>query len=844
MVKLVVDNFGGEIPRMDPRALPPGAAQVSKNLLASATEFRPLQQDQSVTTATTNAKSLYRFNRKSDGTFHTIDSEGWTTSTDDLNFVRGAVNDDALERSFVSNNLGTDYPKMVDITGASRRLGVPTPTTAPACTLNAVSQFTSGDANAWLTGTLTTAIVDAIKANLDEDNFTARWDATNSKAVAGASSTYGLSATTYPTSQRGFTEPWSLVVAVPETTALSVGLDAPNLSGVVVGSDRWMGIVGLPLWGRITNATTFKAALAAITNPKTSAQLWTSGEIDSIAADLMDWFDPDNAELAVLRGRLDDAILAFSTGLGVVLHSVPSAPTPPTKPSVAQYDYDAYTGSATENALWTTYNADLATYNANLAAYNAAVADQSAQKAARVGVMVDAMASASAGVKAIENAYTSLKASLADKVTSYLRDLNLIQSQSNTTGKLSVDPDRIIDTRFYAYTYVTDLAEESAPSPISDVIEADQNDTVTIAAPSVPSGRHITAWRLYRTNTGTTTTTFEFVDEIAAGSPYTDSKLTAELGEPCPTTTWAEPSMRVNSDGSAKGSDPYLRGLVSMANGVLAGFIDNYVAFCDPYHPYAWPVEYQIPLRYEIVGIAAFGSTLFVGTTGKPSIISGSDSASMSEIQLDESQSCASRRSIIATQGGALYASPDGLCLANLSGVQVLTTGLFSREDWQALDPTSIVAFTHDNIYYFSYTGNGGGAYAVDFASKKLVRVDTQFTAVWDDLVSDGLFFVNGSNIYRLQSTGRCTGQWRSGKIEVGQQQPMAWAKVMGEQSGGSPVTLKWYGDGVLRYTTTITDTNPVRLPYGRYLEHEVEILSTARVTKVVLAGSTQELVS
>jgi two-component system chemotaxis sensor kinase CheA len=48
--------------------------------------------------------------------------------------------------------------------------------------------------------------------------------------------------------------------------------------------------------------------------------------------------------------------------------------------------------------------------------------------------------------------------------------------------------------------------------------------------------------------------------------------------------------------------------------------------------------------------------------------------------------------------------------------------------------------------------------------------------------------------------------------------------------------------DAELRYTASLTSITPVRLPPGRWLEHEVELETQARVTKVMLAGSTAEL--
>ena len=156
-------------------------------------------------------------------------------------------------------------------------------------------------------------------------------------------------------------------------------------------------------------------------------------------------------------------------------------------------------------------------------------------------------------------------------------------------------------------------------------------------------------------------------------------------------------------DGELKpsvGANPYLRGLVGMPNGIMAGCIDNTVAFCEPYVPYAWPVEYQVTTEFPVVGMAVFDQTLFVGTAGNPYFVTGAHSASMSAQKLDSNQACASRRSVVGVQGGVLYASPDGLCLASARGVEVVSRQLIARKDWQAMQPASMFAAEHEGVYY------------------------------------------------------------------------------------------------------------------------------------------------
>lgn len=845
MAVINITNFAGLIPRLLARELPPDASQVNDNLLASSVQFRPLQEDAEVTIATTNAKTLYRLSRNASGVLRTSDADGWITDANDLNYVRGQVADDAIERTFYTRNDGTDYPKATDISGTVRRLGVPAPVAKPVCTLNLATQFTLEDANNWVSATLLDAVKTAVTSHIVEGRFTG--SGTSGASVAGVTSLHGGTLPTTPTSQRNGSEDFNLLYPVATSTATTAKLIDPQLDVVNVGSDSWFAINCLPYWGRITDMTGFTAALRVILNPKDGSQLWTDAQLTGIATELAAYFDPDS--IKAKRQSLDDAVAAFKTAMDFVLTPPPTAPTVPTKPTSQEWDFNGIDGTSTRTTAWVTYDADMATYNTNLLAYNKAIGQKDSDAAARIATMVAAMKQAEALSHEIDGIYYTRKQALDAAVNDWISGRGLVKSDTNPTGLVAVDPNRIVEERFYAVTFMTDWGEESAPSPVSDLLEPDQNDTVTVARPTVPGGRHIAKWNLYRTNSGNIGTDFQLVDVmLIATTAYTDAKKAAELGEPCPSAAWAEPPYRMDTGSgtypnfATKGADPYMRGLVGMANGVMAGFVDNFVAFSEPYAPYAWPVQYQIPLKYEVVGLGAFGSTVFVGTTGRPSLISGSDSASMSAQELDESQACVSAKSIVCIDGGAFYASPDGLCYASQGGVEVISDGLFTREDWQKLDPKSIIGFTHDGIYYFSYTGNGGGAYSLDRKSRKLTSLDMRFTAVHSDVRSDGLFFVNGPKVYRALTSGRRTGKWKSPKQALPSQSPLAWLRVMGDQSDAAPVTVTWFGDGEQRYQVAVADIEPVRLPPGRYLEHEVQIESKARITRVILASSTEEL--
>ena len=455
---------------------------------------------------------------------------------------------------------------------------------------------------------------------------------------------------------------------------------------------------------------------------------------------------------------------------------------------------------------------------------------------ARAAAVAASFAALRRAASQVTGAYVALTESMKQKVKDYAA---VLFSGDPTTTGLPVPVVRNVESRFYVATLVTDWGEESMPSGPSIMVEMDQNDSASVTRTgTLPTDRGtIASWRLYRSNSGSTSGGFQLVNKDPipiAQTVYVDNKKSAELQEVLPTTSWMEPPVG-------------LRGMTGMANGIMAGFVDKTLYFCEPYVPYAWPhgpdslTSYDISIKHAIVGLASFGSNLFVGTEATPYLVSGSDSASMSAVELASGQACVSARSIVALENGALYASPDGICLATFGGVELLTQALFSREDWQALQPWRIQAALHDSVYYFMWVDNvGAGCYALDFVAKKLVRVGMTGSALYSDPLTDTLFVARGNQIISVFGTARRTGTFRTGIINVATQQPFAWLQVDSDYT--APVTVKWYGDGVLRHTATLTSIAPVRLPSGRYLEHEVEIETTARVTKLTMAGNTDEM--
>lgn len=861
MAVLKIENFGGELPSVSPRALPADAAQTNRNLFLATREFRPLATDLTVAACEDGTKTLHRFARDASGNFNTNPSTGWITSTQERSYVKGQINDERTERTYLTFDDGSARPRVIDATGADRLLGVPRPASL-AVSANITDELTSEEASNFLYGEAAEAIRTAIEASaIDPGPNEPNARRSGSTILGGPYSTHGL----FFNDEAGvpsFTSTlwWVLVARVSVERATTLGLDYNRLSALSDGTNVWIPINALP-YIRSVNTTQLQTKLREIQYPegsgeKSGTQLLEDAKISSLVEQVTKGLDPSTFAKS-LRDDLDGTVREFARLLtSATVSTVTAKPVEPTKPTTAEWFYSGSEGGESgpfRSQEWVDYDIAMKDYREQMDAYESSVADTSRSQAEVLNRLLELQSKAATLTRQIEEA-CDRQYGLATGTTTSVS--SWIDSIGGVSGVIGETVTRIIDTRFYVATFVTDWGEESAPSKPSDLVEVDQNDSVTITRPVPASGetfasRHITKWRLYRSNSGSETAAFQFVAELPiATTTYTDDKKAEELGEVCPTLTWDEPPYRADLqfDGfpfPVVGTNPFLRGLVGMPNGIMAGFFDNTVAFCEPYVPYAWPVEYQITTEFPIVGLGVFGQTLFVGTTGNPYFISGADSASMSAQKLDARQACVSRRSIASVQGGVLYASPDGLCVADPSGVKVVTLGLFTREDWQKLDPASMIAASHENLYYLFYTGQGGGCLVFDLAAGKLGRIDLTATAAFTDTLTDTLYVANGANIQAVHGgANRRTATWKSARLVMQRQAPMAWLKVYGDQTPSAPVIIRWFGDGQLRHTATITSTAPVRLPPGRWLEHEVEVESTSRVTRVVMAGDTTELQS
>jgi hypothetical protein len=398
----------------------------------------------------------------------------------------------------------------------------------------------------------------------------------------------------------------------------------------------------------------------------------------------------------------------------------------------------------------------------------------------------------------------------------------------------------------YVVTWVSTYGEESVPSDVTtaDIVTFKAGQTKTITFPSQPTGSYALTdakWRLYRTNINGE---FQHLIDAAFGTTsYVDAIEDSNLGELLQTSDWDAPPDEVTADHP----DGQLKGLVALPNGIFAGFSGQTVCISEPFMPHAFPKSYQLTTKDDIVALAAIGNGLLVTTKNKPCLITGSDSASMSMIEMDSNQSCVSKRSMVDMGDYAIYASPDGLIMAGSQGIQVITESVITRDQWQALVPSTISGYFYEGRYVGFYNdGSNQKGFVFDPRGGKNALTDLDFYAHagFNDKEADKLYLLISGTLYEFNaSTNLRTYTWKSKKFYFDRPISPAVAKVDAD-SYSSNITFKLYADGALKHTQAVGSSNMFRLPSGyRAKQIEVQLEGTQDVNHVCVYESPQEVV-
>ncbi len=241
----------------------------------------------------------------------------------------------------------------------------------------------------------------------------------------------------------------------------------------------------------------------------------------------------------------------------------------------------------------------------------------------------------------------------------------------------------VLAARAYLYTWITEYGEEGAPSPPT-LVNGWSNGTWTVDLFQPPPddigvNRNIKTTRIYRTvvGTGGLASYFFVADVPVTQAQYVDNiddSLVA-LNITLPSATWFPPPEN-------------LEGMTSLPNGIAVGFKGNELWFSEPYQPHAWPPNYVLTTEFPIVGLGVTGQSAVACTSAYPYVASGVNPGTMSLTKIKMAAPCNSRGSVLGTDTGVYYTSPNGMIQVTESGQATNTTELWiTREKWQALTP-------------------------------------------------------------------------------------------------------------------------------------------------------------
>ena len=387
------------------------------------------------------------------------------------------------------------------------------------------------------------------------------------------------------------------------------------------------------------------------------------------------------------------------------------------------------------------------------------------------------------------------------------------------------------ETRIYLDTFVRANGDESAPNASVPSIVVKGGSTVNISnlAP-VPSGTHgITKRRIY-VSTGST---FQRVlEQNAALTTATDSGarglslMSGGREDVDPGGAWSTPP-------------DDLVGLTPLWNGMMLGGVGKSIQICYPYKPHAWPLKYQYSMPDTFVGAATWGQNVLIATTGYPRVSAGSAPGSMNPVPIYLARAaCVSKRTVKGVGHGVCWVSNTGICYHGQRGSAIITEGLISESDWQAMNPSQMFA------------ANWGVYYLVRYSATKVLMIDTTnpvgfitldlaVSAFFEDTVSGKLYVATmGAGLIELPGGGgfadprevrefaagsAMTASYKSKEHRVKDPVCPAQARVIASQY---PVTFSLWADGSPVVTDqSVTSEDNFPLPGGymaRYFEVKV----------------------
>lgn len=390
-----------------------------------------------------------------------------------------------------------------------------------------------------------------------------------------------------------------------------------------------------------------------------------------------------------------------------------------------------------------------------------------------------------------------------------------------------------IETRIYVTTYLRPSPnyDESAPSAAVQITCPGGSTVDLTSMPSGPgAGYGVTLRRIYVSTGGD----FREVAETSVGvSSYTDIGVRGAIlqtGGSSSKPAWLPPPDN-------------MIGLIELWNGMHGGFTDKQYLTCVPYKPHGWPVEYRRQVPDRIVGSAKYGQNWVLATTGQARVVNGTTPMAMADSPTYLRAACVAKRSVRGVGHGVCWASAEGLAYYGQKGAALLTDGILTRTQWQALVPETVIGAAWGDWYIGFYDNGTKRAFMINTARPDgVIWLEQGAYAVFEDPLSSRLYLLDSGNTIK---------RWDSGAIGSARFKSKVYRVPGGTNPGAArvvattyPVTFSLWADGALKVNgRAVSNDNPFTLPSGYYAEEfQVQIEGTGPVEGVFVADEMTDL--
>jgi len=373
------------------------------------------------------------------------------------------------------------------------------------------------------------------------------------------------------------------------------------------------------------------------------------------------------------------------------------------------------------------------------------------------------------------------------------------------------------------------------------------DQTVEVFFPPVPSGNSLFGAHakiyLYRSNTGSSATDYQFVAKMPIGTPsYIDSTASSNLSSIIlPSLEWDSPP----DDDTSLYPDGPLKWIGAMPNSFLVGVTNKELCFSEVNVLHAWPVLYRFRIE-DIVTAAVVPQGVVILTKDKPYVSYGSSPASMSITPLNSSQACLSKRSVVTLESAVIYASPDGLCGIEGPQLKILTEELMSKDEWKALNPSSMHAYHYEGKYVCFYdNGTTQGGFIFDPRGGRNALVFLDFYCKSGFYFEDTLYLMKANNQIAKFNEGltKLNFCWQSRRAKLPEAINFGLLRVTADDY---PIVVKvaaYYDGELMSDQSYIVDSAKPRYIEAGFLANEWEVsVEDKGVLSIQLANAWGEL--